>query len=421
MSSTGVPSEVVVVGIGADGFSGLTPSARSLVLEAGVLWGGSRHLSFVPSVPGQVRVPWPSPLSAGLPSLLSEYAGRPVVALASGDPLVSGIASTLLDLGAPVRVVPAVSSVALARARMGWSAESCVVVTVVGRSVSRVLRECAHGRRVLVLSSDASTPGALAELLTSSGWGASPMTVLGALGSSSESSVSGVASSWSQSSPALNVIAVEVAGSGLASWAPGLPDDAFENDGQLTKRGLMPAPGQLLWDVGAGAGSVGIEWMRSHPTCRTIAIESNPERAARIDRNATALGVPDLQVIEGRAPLALAGLEAPDAIFIGGGATREGVLDTCLAALKPGGRLVVHGVTLETETLLAKAYAEHGGELTRISVETAKPIGTFTGWVPARAVLQWTAGSDRGIVAGPSHRAGAKLLPPGGLTRSMCE
>ncbi len=397
MSSTGVPSEVVVVGIGADGFESLPTSSRSLVLEAAVLWGGSRHLSLVPAVPGQTRVPWPSPLSAGLPSLLSEYAGRPVVALASGDPLVSGIASTLLDLGAPVRVVPAVSSVALARARMGWSFESCAVVTVVGRSVSRVLRECAPGRRVLVLSSDASTPAAVASLLTSSGWGSSSMTVLGDLGSSSESSVSGAASSWSGESPALNVIALEVSGNGLASWSAGLPDEAFEHDGQLTKRDLrasalarlMPTPGQLLWDVGAGAGSVGIEWMRAHPTCRTIAIESDPERAARIGRNASALGVPDLRVVEGRAPSALAGLEAPDAIFIGGGATREGVLDTCLTSLRPGGRLVVHGVTLETETLLAKAYADHGGELTRVGVEAAAPVGTFTGWTPARTVTQW--------------------------------
>jgi precorrin-6Y C5,15-methyltransferase (decarboxylating) len=397
MSSTGVPSEVVVVGIGADGFSGLSPASRDLVLGASVLWGGSRHLSLVPSVSGQTRVPWPSPLSASLPGLLAEYAGRPVVALASGDPLVSGIASTLLDLGAPVRVVPAVSSVALARARMGWSFESCAVVSVVGRPVSLVLRECAPERRVLVLSSDASTPAEVAALLTSSGWGASRMTVLGDLGSSVESSVSGVASSWSESSPRLNVIALEVLGSGLASWAPGLPDDAFENDGQLTKRDLrasaltrlMPAPGQVLWDVGAGAGSVGIEWMRAHPSCLTFAVESDPERAARIARNAHAHGVPDLQLVVGRAPDALEGLPAPDAIFIGGGATREGVLDTCLNALKPGGRLVVHGVTLETETLLATAYADHGGELTRIGVETAAPIGGFTGWTPGRTVTQW--------------------------------
>ena len=398
MSAHGVPKEVVVVGIGADGWAGLAPAARDLVLRASVLWGGSRHLSLVPSVEGQARVAWPSPLSAGLPSLLSEYAGQSVVALASGDPLVSGIATTLLDLGAPVRVVPAVSSVALARARMRWSAESCAVVTVVGRSVSRVARELTPGRRILVLSSDASTPADVAALLTSSGWGSSQMTVLSDLGSPSESSVSGIASSWSSESPALNIIALEVSGSGLASWAPGLPDDAFENDGQLTRRDLrasalarlMPAPGQLLWDVGAGAGSVGIEWMRAHPTCRTIAIESDPERAARIRRSASALGVPDLQVVEGRAPSALSGLEPPDAIFVGGGATREGVLDTCLAALKPGGRLVVHGVTLETEAVLAKAYADHGGELTRIGVETVAPIGTFTGWAPARAVTQWS-------------------------------
>ncbi|WP_374457108.1 precorrin-6y C5,15-methyltransferase (decarboxylating) subunit CbiE [Nocardioides sp.] len=397
MSSTGVPTEIVVVGIGADGFSGLAPSSQSLVLETSVLWGGSRHLSLVPSVDGQVRVPWPSPLSSGLPSLLAEYAGRPVVALASGDPLVSGVATTLLEYGAPVRVVPAVSSVSLARARMGWSFESCAVITVVGRSVARVLRECAPGRRILVLSSDASTPASVAALLTSAGWGSSSMTVLGDLGSSTESSVAGVASSWSASSPALNVIAIEVSGNGLASWAPGLPDSAFENDGQLTKRDLRasalarlkPAPDQLLWDVGAGAGSVGIEWMRAHPTCRAIAIESDPERAARIARNAHALGVPDLQVVEGRAPSALAGLEPPDAIFIGGGATREGVLDICLSSIKPGGRLIVHGVTLETETLLAKAYADHGGELTRFSVEIVEAIGSLDGWAPKRTVTSW--------------------------------
>ncbi|WP_307861864.1 precorrin-6y C5,15-methyltransferase (decarboxylating) subunit CbiE [Nocardioides sp. SYSU D00065] len=404
MSSTGVPSEIVVVGIGADGWVGLPEPSRSLVLGASVLWGGSRHLSLVPAVSDQSRVTWPSPLSSGLPGLLAEYAGRPIVALASGDPLVSGIATTLLEYGAPVRVVPAISSVALARARMGWSSSSHAVVTVVGRSVSTVLRECAPGRRILVLSSDASTPASVAALLTSAGWGSSRMTVLGDLGSSSESSVSGVASSWSGESPALNVIAIEVAGHGLASWAPGLPDDAYENDGQLTKRDLrasalarlVPAPGQLLWDVGAGAGSIGIEWMRSHPTCRTIAIESNPERAARIARNAHALGVPDLQIVEGRAPSALGGLDAPDAIFIGGGTTREGVLDTCLAALKPGGRLVVHGVTLETEVLLAKAYADHGGELTRVGIEVAAPVGTYTGWSPSRVVTQWVWTAARG-------------------------
>ncbi len=403
-SSPPVPSasQVVVVGIGADGWDGLAASLRDRVLAADVLLGGARHLDLVPAVPGQSRQAWPSPLRAGLPSLLASYAGRTVVALASGDPLVSGIATTLIDLGVSVEVVPAVSSVALARARMGWSAESCVVVTVVGRSVARVARELAPGRRILVLSSDALTPAEVAELVSGCGFGASRMTVLGDLGAAQESCVSGIASSWSKAVSDLHVIALEVSGAGLVSWAPGLPDDAFENDGQLTKRDLrasalarlMPAPGQLLWDVGAGAGSVGIEWMRAHPTCRTVAIESDPDRAARIACNASALGVPDLQVVDGRAPSALAGLEAPDAVFIGGGATREGVLDSCLAALKPGGRLVVHGVTLETEVLLAQVYAEHGGELTRIGVETAAPIGALTGWTPARVVTQWARVKD---------------------------
>jgi precorrin-6Y C5,15-methyltransferase (decarboxylating) len=182
------------------------------------------------------------------------------------------------------------------------------------------------------------------------------------------------------------------------SWAPGLPDAAYEHDGQLTKRDLRasalarlaPAPGQLLWDVGAGAGSVGIEWLRAHPTCRAVAVESHPDRAERIGRNASALGVPQLQVVAGRAPAVLADLPSPDAVFIGGGASRPGVLDSCRTALQRGGRLVVHAVTLETERLLVDAHARHGGDLTRILVEHAEPVGTFTGWTPARAVTQWS-------------------------------
>jgi len=224
------------------------------------------------------------------------------------------------------------------------------------------------------------------------------MTVLGDLGAETESARTGTASTWAGESPRLNVVAIECVGTTLLGWAAGLPDDVFENDGQLTKRDLRasalarlaPTPGAHLWDVGAGAGSVGIEWMRAHPSCTTTAVEASPERAARIARNATRLGVPGLTVVQGRAPDALRDLPAPDAIFIGGGATRTGVLDTCLAALRPGGRLVVHGVTLETEQLLATAYQQHGGELTRIAVETSAPIGTFTGWTPARTVTQWS-------------------------------
>ncbi|MEU0313538.1 precorrin-6y C5,15-methyltransferase (decarboxylating) subunit CbiE [Nocardioides sp. NPDC006273] len=405
---------IVVVGIGAGGWDEVPVRHQQLIRGASVLLGGKRHLDLAPDVPGQRREPWPSPLRDGLPALLESVGDA--VALASGDPLVSGIGTTLIDLLGPenVRIEPAVSSVALARARMGWSAESCVAVSLVGRDVALIARELAPGRRILALSSDGSTPVSVADLLVTVGFGASTMTVLGDLGAETETAQTATASTWVGESPRLNMVAIECAADRVgfdteasvsrptqsfpASWTPGLPDDSFEHDGQLTKRDLRasalsrlaPTPGQHLWDVGAGAGSVGIEWMRAHPTCTTTAIEASSERAARIARNAARLGVPNLSVIEGRAPDALAGLPAPDAIFIGGGATRPGVLDTCLAALRPGGRIVVHGVTLETEQLLAAAYQEHGGELTRISVETSAPIGAFTGWTPARSVTQWT-------------------------------
>ena len=398
MSTTDRPSagtaRVRVVGIGADG----SVASPALVAEAAVVIGADRHLALLPSIDGQVRLPYPKPLREGLVALLSEHPGA--VVLASGDPLISGLGSTLIELlgAGAVEVHPVVSSVTLARAAMGWPAESCAVVTVVGRNPAAVLRELAPGRRIVVLSSDEHTPGTLARLLVESGYGNARMTVLGNLGTAAATRSETSAEDYSEPAPRLNIVAIEVVGLHVGlGWTPGLPDEAYEHDGQLTKRDLRasalarlaPTPGEHLWDVGAGAGSVGIEWMRAHPSCRTTAVEANPERAARIARNASALGVPDLVVVNGRAPDALDGLATPDAIFIGGGATRSGVLDACLAALRPGGRLVVHGVTLETEALLASAFQRYGGELTRISVETTAPVGTFTGWTPARAVTQW--------------------------------
>jgi precorrin-6Y C5,15-methyltransferase (decarboxylating) len=394
---------ITVVGIGADGWPGLPERLRGLVLAADTVLGGRRHLAMLPDRPGQRRQAWPSPLREGLPSLLASLDGASTVALASGDPLVSGVAATLTDLlGADaVRVEPAVSSVALARARMGWPAERCTVVGLVGRDPRLLLRQLAPGHRVLVLSSDGDTPAAVAALLVGAGYGASRMTVLGDLGADTESRLESTADHWLAAPPdrvpALHVLALELAGPPGYGLVAGLPDDAFEHDGQLTKRDLRasalarlaPSPGEHLWDVGAGAGSVGVEWMRAHPSCTATAVEANAERAARIGRNAGRLGVPGLGVVTGRAPDALAGLPAPDAVFVGGGATRPGVLDTCLEALRPGGRIVVHGVTLETEQLLADAHRRHGGELTRIAVETAAPIGAFTGWTPARTVTQW--------------------------------
>ena len=390
---------MTVVGLGADGWAGLSEATRALVTGASVVLGGPRQLDLLPAVQHQVRETLPSPLRDGLPGLMQKYNGQRLVVLASGDPFVSGIGSTLVDLFGPdfAEVIPAVSSVALARARLGWSAESTEVLSAVGRDAHVVLRHLAPGHRVLVLSSDETTPAAVAGFLNARGYGASRMIVLGDLGAPDESRVEATANTWAAQAPRLNVIALELSGPPLGSWVAGLPDDAFEHDGQLTKRDLRtaalsrlaPQTGQLLWDVGAGAGSVAIEWMRAHPTCAAIAVESNPDRAARIERNADSLGVPALQVVCGRAPEALAPLPDPDAIFVGGGATTPGLLTTCLARLRPGGRIVVHGVTLETETLVASLFAEHGGELTRHSVEHAAPIGSFTGWTPARAITMW--------------------------------
>lgn len=391
---------ITVVGIGADGWSTLPERLQRLVREAEVLLGGPWHLALVPAVEGQERAAWPSPLRKALPALLGAYDGRTVVALASGDPLVSGIGATLVELmGADrVTVEPTLSSVNLARARMRWSAESTVVVSLVGRDPHLLLGELAPGRRMLLLSSDGATPAQVARILTDAGAGRSRVTVLGDLGSPSESRVDVLAGDGLGVSARLNVTAVEMAGDvATPGWTPWLPDTACEHDGQLTKRDLRasalarlaPRPGELLWDVGAGAGSAGIEWMRAHPACRAIAVESHPERAARITRNAANLGVPGLEVVHGSGPGALEDLPAPDAVFVRGGVSRPGVLDRCRAALRPGGRLVAHGVTLQTESLLVGLHAKHGGELTRISVERAEPIGGYTGWTPARAVVQW--------------------------------
>jgi precorrin-6Y C5,15-methyltransferase (decarboxylating) len=384
-----------VVGIGADGWDALPQPTRDLVGSAEVVLGAPRQLELLPDIAGQRRVLWPSPLRERLPGLLDELADRaPVVALASGDPLVAGIGTTLLDLFGreSVIVVPTVSSVALARARLGWPAETVEVV----RDPGTVVRHLAPGRRILVLSQDRHTPAQVSRALTEHGFGASRFTVLADLGGADESVRQVNASNWVGDAPALHVLAIECAGGPGHGLLAGLPDDAFEHDGQLTKRDLRtaalsrlaPQPGQLLWDVGAGAGSVAIEWMRAHATCRAVAVERDPSRAARARANAGRLGVPSLAVVTGAAPSALAGLSTPDAVFVGGGATPE-VLDTCWSALPAGGRLVAHGVTVETEALLAAAYGERGGELTRIAVEHAAPLGGRTGWTPARTVTQW--------------------------------
>lgn len=375
---------LTVVGIGADGWSGLSAKACEAVLHADVVLGAPRQLAYLPA---DVRTrAWPSPLLPTLDEVLAEYEGHQVCVLASGDPLLSGIATTLRDRGYELDVLPALSSETLARARLGWSFEETEVVTVVGRAIDRVARALAPNRKILVLGGSVAD---LRALLTEHGYGKSTLTTLENLAAENER----IADGWAHEPGPLAVFALVCNGPRLPLI--GLPDSAYEHDGQLTKRDLRvtalsrlaPAPGELLWDVGAGAGSIGIEWSRVHSLNRAVAIERDPSRAERITRNANALGVPELQVVTGAVPGALAGLPRPDAVFIGGGLTVPGALEACLAT---GARVVAHGVTLEAEQVLAAAYARHGGELHRISVEQAKPLGGFTGWTPSRTVTQWS-------------------------------
>lgn len=400
------PVPVTVVGVGADGWAGLADASRAALRAADVVIGGDRQLALLPAECAAERVAWPSPLRPAVPRLLAEHTrdGRRVAVLASGDPMFYGIGRALAESVVPgrLRVFPHPSSVSYACARLGWPLEDTETVTLVGRPLASLAAALHDGRRLLVLSAGASTPGEVAGLLRERGFGPSGLTVLEQLGSDRERAVTGTAGDWPHPpGDPLNVIAVECARSRDAlrlGAVPGLPDVAYENDGQLTKRhvraatlaALAPAPGELLWDIGGGSGSIGIEWMRTHRTCRAVTVERSPERAGRIARNAAALGVPGLKVVTAAAPAGLAGLEAPDAVFIGGGLTAPGLLDACWAALRPGGRLVANTVTLESEALLADRYRRHGGELVRLAVAHAVPVGGFTGWRQAMPVTQWS-------------------------------
>ncbi|MCW2684981.1 MAG: cobL [Blastococcus sp.] len=391
---------MTVVGIGADGWDGLSPTARRAIEEADVLRGSARQLGLVPGEVRAERLPWPSPMGPALATLLEDHPGRRIVVLASGDPMLSGVGASLVRLhgAGAVHVVPHPSSVSLACARLGWAVEETAVVTVVGRALELVAPHLTPGRRLLVLGSDGGTPAEVAALCARLGYGASRITALAQLGGPAEHALTGSAADWPHGVvDPLVVTAVEAvadAGTVPLPTVPGLPDDAFEDDGQLTKREvravtvarLAPLPGQLLWDVGAGAGSIGIEWMRVHPSCRAVAVESHPDRVARIERNAARLGVPGLRVVEGRAPEALTGLPTPDAVFVGGGATTPELLETCWSALSAGGRLVANAVTVESEAVLAAWFARVGGDLVRIGVQRAEPVGSYTGWRSAMPV-----------------------------------
>jgi precorrin-6Y C5,15-methyltransferase (decarboxylating) len=391
-----------IVGIGEDGMAGLSPIARELVTHAEVVFGGARHLALAGALIRGAARPWPSPFGQAVDAVLAERP-RAVCVLASGDPFHYGVGA-LLSRHVPadeLLAIPAPSAFSLAAARLGWPLADTALIALNGRSLDLIRPHLQPRARILALTTDGEAPAALARLLADAGFGRSRVTVLEALGGARERIRSATAEQFDLTGiDPLNSVALEVVaapGARIIARAPGLPEALFEHDGQITKReiraltlsALSPRRGERLWDVGAGAGSVAIEWMLVDCSLRAIAVEARADRAARIVRNAAALGVPGLEVVHGAAPAALAQLSPPDAIFIGGGASEPGVLDHCIAALPSGGRLVVNAVTLATEGLVIDRHATLGGELTRIAVDRAAPIGGKTGWRPALPLTQW--------------------------------
>ena len=393
------PRWLSIVGIGEDGAEGLSAAARALIGAAEIVFGGRRHLTLAaPLIRGAAR-PWPSPFEGAATEVLV-HRGRSVCVLASGDPFHYGVGAVLAQKidAREMTVLPAPSAFSLAAARLGWSLPATVLLSVHGRSLDLVRPHLQPGARILALTSDGDGPAALAKLLADTGFGGSRFTVLEALGGPRENIRAATASAYDLGpADALNTVAIEVEAAPRArvlARTPGLADNLFEHDGQITKReiravtlsALAPRRGELLWDIGAGAGSVSIEWMLADPAMRAIAIEQRADRAARIARNAAAFGVPGLEIVEGVAPAALATLPAPDAVFVGGGASDPGVLDAASRVLRSGGRLVVNAVTLETEALLIARHAALGGELIRIAIARAEPLGGMSALRPALPV-----------------------------------
>jgi precorrin-6Y C5,15-methyltransferase (decarboxylating) len=403
LSSGNTMPWLTIIGLGEDGLAGLGDEAKRCIAAASIVLGGARHLELAgPLIQGE-RHMWLSPFERSVEAVVT-LRGTPVVVLASGDPFFFGVGVTLARHIEPseMRVLPAPSSFSLAASRLGWALQDTATVSLHGRPVDLIRPHLQPGSRVLALTSDEQGPAALAALLAASGFGQSKLTVLEALGGAHERVTSQIASGFSLNAiNQLNICAVEVvAGEGarVLPLTKGLDDGLFEHDGQITKReiraltlsALAPRRGELLWDIGAGYGSIGIEWMLSDPAMKAIGIEGSAERADRIGRNAASLGVPGLIVVQGTAPAALKGLPSPEAIFIGGGGSEDGVMDAALAALKPGGRMVANAVTTQMEAVLLELHGRLGGSLIRIDIARASPVGAMTGWRPAMPVTQWS-------------------------------
>jgi precorrin-6Y C5,15-methyltransferase (decarboxylating) len=393
-----------IIGIGEDGVGGLSPTAQSLIASAELVVGGKRHLDLADGLIRGRRLAWPSPIANALPEI-ERHRGRPVVVLASGDPFHFGVGTTLVGsiAAGEMLCLPQPSAFSLAAARLGWSLQDVATLSLHGRALEGIVRHLQPGARILALAWDGETASRLAQLLVDRGMGRSKLVVLENMGGPRERVRATTAAAFDLAGvAALNTLAVEIvaaADAPVLSLAPGLADELFEHDGQLTKRdiraitlsALAPRQGELLWDVGLGAGSIAIEWLLRHPSLKAIGFEERRDRAERAARNAATLGTPDLKIVQARAPEAFAGLPQPDAVFLGGGLADAGLFDRAWAALKPGGRIVANAVTLESEGRLADCFQRHGGELVRLQIAKADRVGTMFGWRTAMPVTQWRA------------------------------
>lgn len=389
-----------VVGIGEDGMAGLQPATRAVIEAAEVIVGGDRHHTLAEGLQAE-RIRWPSPFDA-LIDLLTSMKDRRVVVLATGDPLWFSVGARIGREIDPIEITyhPQLSAFQLAAARMGWSLADVETLTVHGRPVEQMIAFIQPLARLLILTTGSDTPGQIAKFLTDRGFGRSAMTVLSEMGGENEARFDGLAESWDHDVPAFNTLAVDCVAdpqAALLPRVPGLADDLLTHDGTMTKQEvravtlakLMPMRGALLWDIGTGCGSVAVEWMRGARYARAIGIEPRADRRAMAAENALALGAPRLELIDGKVPAALDGLEPPDAVFIGGGLSRE-VFEAAWAALRPLGRLVCNAVTLESEAVLLDLHKAYGGELVKLSVARADPVGDLTGWRPMMPVTQWS-------------------------------
>ncbi|MGX9350929.1 precorrin-6y C5,15-methyltransferase (decarboxylating) subunit CbiE [Shimia sp. W99] len=390
---------LTIVGLGEDGPDGLAPASRKALDEAQVVMGAARHLSLISDLTAKT-VEWPVPFADGIPQLLT-HRGTPTVVLASGDPFWHGAGTTLARHLVPGEYItlPAPSTMSLAAAALGWPLEQTLTMGLHAAPFARLRPHLHHGQRALVTLRDGPSVVDFAAWLVQQGFGPTTLHVMEALGGPRQRVRYATAQTFNLSDIQHPVcLGLDIAGEGPAlPLATGRPDDLFDHDGQITKRpvraltlsALAPHPGEHLWDIGGGSGSISIEWLWSHPTTQATAIETDPTRAERIRANAAELGADRLTVVTGTAPDALTDLPAPDAVFIGGGLNQT-MLETVWAALPSGARLVANAVTLEAEALLALWHGDRGGDLMRIELAHAHPLGRKRGWKSAYPIVQWS-------------------------------